>query len=216
MTPQSAVSKRASGTAKNRQALVEATLDSIAEVGIAGTSVSEIIQRAGLSRGMIHLHFGGKDNLLVAAVKQTSETYYHNLEDALARAGDAPEEKLLAVIDCDLGEANLNRRAVNIWYAFRGEARERTKIARYTDTRDKRLNTLLFRVFRELADREEFVDPSLVARDATHGTLAMMEGLWSDFLLHPESFDRKQARRVVLRFLSALFPASFNADGPIA
>ena len=54
---------------QNRQRLIEATLDCIAEIGLVETSVSEIIARAGLSRGMIHLHFGGKDNLVIAAAK---------------------------------------------------------------------------------------------------------------------------------------------------
>ena len=56
---------------QNRVALIEATLDSIAEVGFARTSVSAIIDRANLSRGMIHLHFGGKDALVEAAAKHS-------------------------------------------------------------------------------------------------------------------------------------------------
>ena len=93
--------------------------------------------------------------------------------------------------------------------------RERDKIALYTDTRDKKLNTLLFRSFRKLAKAEGMIDAAAVARDATHGTLAMLEGLWGDFLLHPDSFDRRQSRRMVLRFLNALFPSSFDLDGPV-
>ena len=202
-------------TEKNKQALIEATLDSIAEVGIAATSVTEIIQRAELSRGMIHLHFGSKDNLLVEAVKQTGESYYQNLNDALRKAGDSPQEKIVSVIHCDLGERALNRRSVNIWYAFRGEARERSKIAKYTDTRDKKLNTLLFKEFLVLAKKEKSADATQLAIDATHGTLAMMEGFWTDYLLHPDAFDRDHCKKVVLRFLSAVFPLSISVDGPL-
>ncbi len=206
-------SKRKKLEERNRQALVEAALSSIAEIGIARTSVSEIIQRANLSRGMVHLHFGGKDNLLIAAVKQVGEAYYEHLQEFLADAGQRAQDRLAAIVNCDLNEKVLNRRSVNIWYAFRGEARERETIAIYTDTRDERLKHLIYRAYRELADSEGQGDSALVARDATHGTLALLEGMWTDFLLHPNAFNRAVARRIVFRFLASLFPAHFDLNG---
>ncbi len=197
----------------NRQALIEATLDSISEIGIAQTSVSEITQRANLSRGMIHLHFSSKDNLFIAAAMQTGERYYEHLEKFLANAGTLAQSRLAAIIDCDLDKKVLNRRSINIWYAFRGEAREREAISNYSDTRDQRLNTLIYQAFRELANIEDYDEPAQVARDATYGTLALLEGIWTDFLLHPDAFDRKGAKRVVFRFLTALFPIHFTTNG---
>ncbi len=206
-------SKRKKLAEQNRQALIDATLDSIAEIGIAQTSVSEIIRRANLSRGMIHLHFGSKDNLFIAAVMQTGEVYYEHLEKFLANAGNPAQKRLAAIVDCDLDKKVLNKRSISIWYAFRGEAREGNAISNYTDTRDKRLNTLIYKLCRELADIEGIAEPALVARDATHGTLALLEGMWTDFLLHPNAFDRKRAKRIIFRFLSALFPMHFDING---
>ncbi|MCP5085348.1 MAG: TetR family transcriptional regulator [Rhodobacteraceae bacterium] len=206
-------SKRKKQADLNRRALIEATLDSIVEIGIAQTSVSEIIKRAGLSRGMIHLHFGGKDGLFVSAVKRAGETYYNNLNRFLEKAGTPPQARVAAVVNGDLDETVLSNRAVSIWYAFRGEARERKTIAEYSDTRDERLNTLLFRAFREIAETEGLDEPATVARDATHGTLALLEGMWTDFLIHPDSFDRAVAKRIVFRFLAAMFSAHFDLMG---
>jgi len=206
-------SKRKKIAIQNRQALIDATLESIAEIGITQTSVSEITQRANLSRGMIHLHFLSKDNLFIAALMQTGESYYENLDAFLANAGTLAQNRLAAIVDGDLDEKVLNRRAINIWYAFRGAAREREAISKFTDTRDLRLNTLIYQAFRELADTEGYSEPAQVARDATYGTLALLEGIWTDFLLHPDAFDRNGAKRVVFRFLTALFPKHFSING---
>ncbi len=206
-------SKRKKLAAKNKQALIDATLDSIAEIGIARTSVSEIIMRANLSRGMIHLHFRSKDDLFVAAVKEAGEVYYQHLEKSLSNAGVLPQNRLAAVINNDLGEKALNRRSIKIWYAFRGEAREGTAISKYTDTRDQRLNVLIYQAFRELVDIKGHAEATLVARDATLGTLALLEGMWTDYLLHPKVFDRKRAKRIIFRFLAALYPEHFDVDG---
>ncbi len=206
-------SKRKKLAEQNRQALIDATLDSIAEIGIARTSVSEIIKRANLSRGMIHLHFCSKDKLFVAAVRETGEDYYEHLETSLSNAGSLAQNRLAAIINCDLDEKVLNKRSINIWYAFRGEARERKAISKYTDTRDRRLNTLIYQAFRELADIEDHDEAALLARDATLGTLALLEGMWTDFLLHPDVFDRKRAKRIIFRFLVALYPGHFDING---
>jgi len=201
------------GAARNRAALIAATLDSIAELGIARTSVSEIITRAGLSRGMIHLHFGGKDKLLVAAAQSAGEAYYKTLDALLQSTEDVPQKRLEALILSDLDEKVLNRRTVSIWYALRGEARKHAAIAKFSDTRDGKLRTLAFKALEQIARAENLAEAETVARDLTHGTLAMLEGMWTDFLLHPDAFSRETARRIVFRFLSGQLSEHFDLNG---
>lgn len=209
------VGKRQQVREQNRLALIEAALESVAENGISETSVSEIIQRAGLSRGMIHLHFGGKDNLMSEAVRHSSEQYYNGLEALLKTAGPSGQARVEMIVRGDLSTEVLNRRSVNTWYAFRGEARNRDDIAAYSDTRDARLKNMVHNAFLRITGEMQIGEPACYARDATHGTLAMLEGMWTDFLLHPNSFDRSEAQRIVFRFLSALFPEHFDLEGAI-
>lgn len=199
----------------NRVTLIDATLDTIAEEGFSGTSVSEIIQRANLSRGMIHLHFGGKDNLIEEAARHSSEAYFTDLEAALAQPGSSAQETIAAVINNDLSEDILNERSVRIWYAFRGESRNHAGVGRYSDTRDDRLREMMFEAFEDIVQQMDLPDAAVVARDATHGTLALLEGMWTDYLLHPKSFNRQSAKRIVFRFLGSLFPSNFTENGPI-
>ncbi|MFY0312251.1 TetR family transcriptional regulator C-terminal domain-containing protein [Leisingera sp. D0M16] len=207
--------KREQNREQNRLALIEAVLDSVAEKGISETSVSEIIQRAGLSRGMIHLHFGGKDNLVHAAAHYSSEEYYDGLEALLQTAGNSPQERIEMIVRGDLSERVLNRRNVNIWYAFRGESRNRKAIAEHSDTRDGRLRGMIHNAFSRIVREAGTPDASAAARDATHGTLALLEGMWTDYLLHPDRFDREEAMRIIFRFLAAMFPAHFSLKGAV-
>ncbi len=194
---------------KNRQLLIDATLDTIAIHGITETTVSRIIERAALSRGMIHLHFGGKDNLLVAAAQAFNEAYYDEMERQMAGLPDAPAETVMAIVRADLSAELLNERSAKIWHAFRGVASANPEIARFSDTRDFRLRQTLRQVFDRIADGEGHAADSRLARDATYGTLVMMEGMWTDFLTHMDAFDRTEAERIVRRFLTGLFPDSF-------
>ncbi|WP_371223105.1 TetR family transcriptional regulator C-terminal domain-containing protein [Roseovarius sp. 2305UL8-3] len=200
---------------KNRLALIEATLDCVAELGIARTSVSTIIERAGLSRGMIHLHFESKDKLLEAAVAHAGITYYAQLDKLLAQAGPSPQETIEAIIRSDLGEAVLNRRSVSIWYAFRGEARERETFRQHSDTRDVRMSTLASGALLEMLRSEGVAEAEPLARDTADGVLAMLEGIWTDYLLHPDGFDRNRAARLCFRYMQAVLPQYFNADGAV-
>jgi TetR/AcrR family transcriptional regulator, fatty acid metabolism regulator protein len=55
-------------TARRKQ-IVEAAIDTIAEVGFARTSFARIAARAGISRGLISYHFAGKDDLVEQVVQ---------------------------------------------------------------------------------------------------------------------------------------------------
>ena len=198
---------------RNRQLLLEATLDSIAEDGIAETTVSAIIKRASLSRGMIHLHFGGKDSLLVAAAEVFSHTYYSEMDRQIGFVSDDPADVIMAVVRADLSPAILSERSAAIWHEFRGEARNNKAISRLSDTRDQRLRDTVFEAFNVLIKREGLEHDASIANEVTLGTLALMEGMWTDYMSHPNEFDRETAMRIVRRFLNGVFPGAFLDSG---
>lgn len=192
----------------NRQLLIKATLDTIADIGVTDTSVSRICERAGLSRGMIHLHFGGKDNLLTAAAQHFSTEYYAEMDRMTDLGSDAsPEERVMAVIEADLSEALLNPRSTKIWHAFRGIASSHPGIARYSSTQDPKLIETLRHAFMEIAQQNRH-DQNLV-NDATSGTLALLEGMWVNYLTDMQVFSRRRSAELIRRFLAGLFPGKF-------
>ena len=56
-------------SAETRAKLLDATIDSLVDVGWAGTSTTEVVRRAGVSRGAQVHHFPTKDDLVLAAVE---------------------------------------------------------------------------------------------------------------------------------------------------
>lgn len=199
--------------ARHRQRLIEATADLIADEGIASTSVTRIIEKAGLSRGMVHLHFASKDALLIEVAEEMSRQYFARLDSFVAKAGPLPQQTLEAVIAGDLSEQILSRKWVNIWYAFRGAARSDSEFMAHSNTRDDVLRGMIFEAYLQLSGENRNRAP--LARDAMHGTIALLEGMWTDFFLHSDAFNRETAKRIVFRFVSALFPQAFNLDGAI-
>ncbi len=158
---------------------------------------------------MIHLHFGGKDQLLIAAVKATSEVYYEEVDRHVAMAGNDPAKIIMAVIEADLSAELLNEKSVKIWHAFRGVASTNAEIAQYSSTRDKRLRNIIRSAFDEIARAEGQDNAARLASDLTFGTLAMLEGMWVDYMSNQDIFSRKAAISIICRFLSGPFPHHF-------
>jgi AcrR family transcriptional regulator len=50
--------------------IVEAMRDSVAEVGIAGSTFERVAAKAGVSRGLLHYYFGTKERLLVEVIRR--------------------------------------------------------------------------------------------------------------------------------------------------
>ncbi len=196
--------KRTESKARNRQLLIDATFDVVAEYGVAGVSFTRVLEKANLSRGMINLHFDSKEQLLLEAAKMMAGKYFAHLQSFVNNAKEDPESQLIALLEADFDDAILNPREIGVWFAFRGEARYNDQFKPYSNTRDAHLLQQYDGVFeRLLADGK---DPSIKPRDLTLGLLALTEGLWSDYFMHSEEFDRHQAKRVIYLYLSRMLP----------
>lgn len=80
-----------------RAALVEATIQEIGAAGSLDVTVSKIAKRAGMSSALAHHYFGGKDQIFLAAMRQTLTDYGTEVRAALATA-HTPHARVEAVI----------------------------------------------------------------------------------------------------------------------
>jgi TetR/AcrR family transcriptional repressor of bet genes len=165
---------------RHRRALIEATADAIAEHGLAKVSISRILEKAGLSRGMV----------------------------AMEGAGSPAEARLRAIIDADFDPVVLNRRTMAVWFAFRSEAHSSPEFMPFIDSRDAKMQRTITSICRELC--EKGANPGTDPQIAALSIIALLEGLWTDYYLHPDRFDRDTARAVVLHTARAFFPESFE------
>lgn len=100
-----------------RAALIDAT---IAEIGAAGSldiTVSGIARRAGVSSGLAHHYFGGKDDILLAAMRQIMRDYAREVHNRLAQAR-TPAGRLEAIVAGSFAPSNFRPDTVSAWLNF--------------------------------------------------------------------------------------------------
>jgi TetR/AcrR family transcriptional repressor of bet genes len=113
--------ERKENAEKRRQQLLNATWRSIAENGLARTTLATVAANAGLSQGVAVFYFKSKVGLLTEALRDHYARYQANWEAALEAAGADPADRLIALIRADFDPDICNPEALSIWFAFWGE-----------------------------------------------------------------------------------------------
>ena len=106
-----------------RELLLDATIECLVELGYARTTVHEICQRAGLSRGAQQHHFTTKAELMAAALQHLFARLSHEVLQAIERLPPGPE-RISAGIDLlwQAYSGALSTAALELWVAARTDA----------------------------------------------------------------------------------------------
>ena len=104
-----------------KRQLIEATIASIHAHGLADTTMATIGRAAGLSPGIIHHYFGGKDALLGATMRALLVELRGYVVTGL-RAADGPRARIEAIIDASFADRQFQPRVIVTWLAFWGQA----------------------------------------------------------------------------------------------
>lgn len=192
-----------------RAELGEATLQTLASLGYARTSLREIAQNSAFSHGVLHYYFRDKTDLILCSVRQYKArcvTRYDHLVDE-ATSADALLQGFLATLGETLrDEAPLHR----LWYDLRSQAMFEEAFRADVALIDKSLEKMVWKVLSRLvalrgqvAQAGPLPSPSLA--------YATIDGLFEQALLRHLSGDRKavaQLRRDVGDLLDRLLPTS--------
>ena len=76
--------------------IVEAMRESVAEVGIAGSTFERVARKAAVSRGLLHYYFGTKERLLVEVIRRDTDLRIEKLGAAM-RAADTVDGLIAAM-----------------------------------------------------------------------------------------------------------------------
>ena len=198
--------KRTAPKAERQQQLIQATIRSVAKHGLPDTTMSTVAGEAGLSQGIINLHFQSKERLLVETLRYLADEYTFSWQKALAAAGDSPAEQLAARVAADFKPPVSDRNKLAVWFAFWGESKSRPtyrKICADSDHEDRAEITRLCSAIGERCDSR--ADPGAVAASLS----AMTSGLWLELLTRPRSLSRGQAREICMSYLATVYPGQF-------
>lgn len=104
-----------------RQRLLDATIESLVELGWAGTTTTEVSRRAGVSRGAQLHHFPNKYELVTAAVKHLAQKRSADLvSDAQAMGDDRRTRDVLELLSTQF-TGSVFQAALELWVAARSD-----------------------------------------------------------------------------------------------
>lgn len=197
--------KTKEGAEETRAGILKAALSLFSSRGVSGTTLTEIAQKAGVTRGAIYWHFDNKDHLLHALWEQTVTPY-----EMIAQLGERLDEpdplgrlhQLHLAILQDLAENDKTRQFFQIWLD-RGKLGSVDRNESYLELEERRQRSLkkIEGIMRNAASKGQ-LPPNF---DAHVGALALytfVDGLVTALLLNPKS---SAVKTDISRLLDAFF-----------
>lgn len=170
-----------------RQALIDATLDAVADLGLAGANVREVAARASVTPGLIRHYFQSKDRLVEAAYSTFAAEM---IGDVRRQVGEGqPAERLERLVRASCSEPLASSRHIAIWAAFVGAAHNDEAMARIHRDGYRSFRQLLEEIIADLWT-ERGTDPktALIRRQAI-AVNAIIDGIWLEVSLDRTAFD---------------------------
>ena len=206
--PKTAPNSRAVAKERRREQLIKATINCVAKRGFAGTTMADVTKDAGLSLGIVNLHFQSKEKLFEETLLYLSDEYEAACVNALKKAGPSATEKLANLVELDFSPKVCERKKLAVWFAYWGEAKSRPTYLQICAENDKKYNGDVAELCQDLVEDGDYTD--IRPRAFAIGLSAMVNGLWLDLLMTPNEINRKQARDISFDYLAVMFPNHFN------
>jgi AcrR family transcriptional regulator len=173
--------------AVTRKALLDATLEVLVEVGYSSLTTSQVVARAGVTRGAQAHYFATKADLVVQALRHLTERLVDEMVSLPTRSvtGEREQYELLLNRLWEVNAGLASTALIELWVASRTDPELREHLTRFQ--RD---------VQRSMNDTATAVAPEFVLRADAHDLLvtaiATIRGLW---LLRAIASDRQIRRQ---------------------
>lgn len=185
-----------------RRALIDATLNAVADLGLAGATVREVAARASVTPGLIRRYFLSKDRLVEAAYA----TFIEEMNDDVCKqVGEGPPaERLERLVRAISTEPIASSRNLAIWAAFIGVAPVDDAMARVHREGYRAMRLTLEDIIRDGSEeRGCALGDAQITRHAIAAN-AVIDGIWLEVSLERQAFADLDIEALTLRSIRAI------------
>jgi TetR/AcrR family transcriptional repressor of bet genes len=208
--PAAHANRREEAKERRRLELIDATMRSIAKRGFSETTLADVADLAGLSRGIVNFYFKSKDVLFAETLRFLAEEYRQAWRRALAKAGSDPAQRLRAMLMVNFEPRIFSRKKIAVWYAFWGEAKSRPAYLSVCEEKDREYRQALDACVAVLIENGRYaLDPLAVSRSFD----AVTDGFWLDRLTDPQCPPVEAFVAATDLMLATYFPKHFPTPG---
>lgn len=181
-------------------ALLRAATRLFASRGIEGTSLADIGEDAGFSRGLVNHHFGTKAALVDRLAELSQQHFVHSLTPSVD--GDAIDS-LVAIVESYVRQAQSGTDGVRAFFVMWGAALPNDAALRsvFIDD-DRRFRDGIEKIV-VTGQQRGTITSQVEASGAAVALVSMLRGAAAQFLIDPEGVDLEVARDTIERFLRA-------------
>ena len=172
-----------------RAALIDATIAEIGARGSLDVTVSQIARRAGVSSGLAHHYFGGKDDILLAAMRHILGEYGREVRGRLVGKTE-PWERVEAIVEGSFAPSNFRAEVVSAWLNFYVLALSSDDARRLHRVYAARLRSNLTHALRPLVGEN--------AGSIADATAQLIDGVYLTQGLSAKAPDGRSAARLVV------------------
>jgi AcrR family transcriptional regulator len=191
-----------------RQQLIEATIKCISKRGIGSTTLGDVAKEAGLSQGIVNLHFKSKDNLFNETLRFLAEEYKALFEKTLEKSGPGAADKLRALMALDLRPSVCDPRKLAVWFGFWGEVKAMPTYRKMCNEYDEGYDRVIEALCQEIISDGGYENVN--ARKIAEVLSSLTNGFWLSCLISPKTWDRHAALDSVNSYLGSVFPDHFQ------
>jgi TetR/AcrR family transcriptional regulator, transcriptional repressor of bet genes len=195
-----------------RSRLIEATIASISQDGLAGASIERITRRAGVSRGLVRHYYGAKSNLLAEAFQALAQDFRDMLGIDAVQERDGTKASELRLRRAILPMFERVRPVPDrqyAWFGFWALARSEPEIARLNQALYEEIVTYLGGLIADVAhSRGRDMDAAAAGR----GLAAMMEGAWVHCIIGVKGVTVEEAQRLSMDYVARLLGGDLASE----
>ena len=202
----SGLSRREEAKERRRLELIDATVRSIAKRGFSDTTLADVADIAGLSRGIVNFYFKSKDVLFAETLQFLADEYRQAWRKSLAKAGQDPAQRLRAMLMVNFEPRIFSRKKIAVWYAFWGEAKSRPAYLAVCEEKDREYREALDACVAAVVDSGRYrLDAMAISRTFD----AVTDGFWLDRLTDPQCPPVEEFIAATDLMLATYFPKHF-------
>ena len=194
---------------ERREMLVAATLRCLVRDGHAGISVRRIATEAGVSVGLLNHHFGSIDALIADTYQKIASELTTALRQEIQQAA-TPAQKMDAFLVGSFSPRVMDPQLLGVWVVFWSLIRHSEHVSQSHENSYRAYLDLLRQLLDDMAASEGFVIHD--TRLAAIGLSAMLDGLWIEWCLNPETFSPANGLHICRCWIKGLRHGAFSTD----